>query len=302
MSFWDNSVEKLLDEFEDFTKDLDEGLQKRINTIIAKLDSKDGRLLPQNLTQVFNEIDQLFVREFQAKGYKIEMAKIADLVNVITEANVVLNKPLDLKAETLIKENNLNIFKEKTIEALSDAGLKSNIVTPMKEMINAHVNLGLGVESLQTQFQTLYDNGSFSELKTVKGRSLQSYGRQIANDATNAINGQIQTHLKDKYGLTGIRYIGSTIKDSRPFCKHMIDKEKFPMSYDKLEMILKEYVGNKTKIIVGKNKNGSPKEVAKGAGMYPETNTKNFLTVVGGYNCRHRAFAVRLPESLENKK
>jgi len=294
MTLWDNTVERLLDEFEDFTKDLDESLKKRIDKIVAKLDSKDGKLLPQNLTKVFNEIDALFKSEFQTKGYKIEMAKIADLVSVITDANAAMNKPLKLSAPELIKANNLDLFKEQIITSLSDAGLTQNVILPMKQMINSSVSLGHGVEALMNEFDTLFDTGSTSQLTTIKGRSLQSYGRQIANDATNAVNGQIQTHLKDKYGLNGIRYIGSTIKDSRPFCKHMIDKEKFPMSYDKLDKVLKEYVGNKTKVVVGKNKNGTPKEVQKGAGMYAETNTKNFLTVVGGYNCRHRAFAVRL--------
>ena len=82
----------------------------------------------------------------------------------------------------------------------------------------------------------------------------------------------------------------------------MIDKEKFPMPLSRLEEVLKEYVGSKEKVVVGKNKNGTPKEVNKGAGMYPETNTANFLTVNGGYNCRHRSFAVRLPASLENSE
>ncbi len=298
-SNWDNTVEKILDEFEEFTKKLDEKLQSKIVKIIAKLDSQKGRLTPQNLTDVFNEIDNLFGAEFAKKGYKIELNKIYDLVNVITDANVGIQKSLNglnLDATEIIKANNLDLFKEQTISALSDAGMVENVILPMKAMINAHVSLGLGVDSLITEFDNLFENGSTSQLTTIKGRSLQSYGRQIANDATNAINGQIQTHLKDKYDLQGLRYIGSTIKDSRPFCKHMIDKEKFPMTHKRLDEVLKEYVGNKQKIVVGKNKNGTPKEVQKGAGMYPNTNTKNFLTVVGGYNCRHRAFAVRISE------
>lgn len=294
---WDK-VEKLLDEFEEFTKTLDGEVQKKILKIIAKLDSEGGRLKPQDLTDTFNKIGELFSNEFKTKGYKVELSKIQQLVDYITDANVAIQKSagLSLDASNLIKENNLNLFKEQTLSALSDAGLTENVILPMKAMINAHVSLGLGVESLITEFDNLFETGSTAQLTTIKGRSLQSYGRQIANDATNAINGQIQTHLKDKYDLKGLRYIGSTIKDSRPFCVHMIHHEKFPMTYERLDKVLKEYVGNKQKVVVGKNKNGTPKEVAKGAGMYPTTNTKNFLTVVGGYNCRHRAFAVRIVE------
>jgi len=78
----------------------------------------------------------------------------------------------------------------------------------------------------------------------------------------------------------------------------MINDEKYPMDNETLDKVLKQYVGNKTKIQVGWNENGTAKMLPKGAGMYAETNTRNFPVVVGGYNCRHRWFAMR----LENKK
>lgn len=296
-SIWDKSVEKLLDDFETFTEKLDDDLQKRIYEVIAKLDSKDGKLTPQNLSNVFKEIDDLFSEELARHGYKFQFEKIQDLANVIAIANVGIHaniNKLTITQKELFDAGNLKLFKENVINSLGRAGMVDNVVIPMKMMINSAVNTGKGVGALITEFRDLFSTGSTSIFTTIKGKSLKSYARQVANDTTNAVNGTIQTYIRDKYDVKGIRYIGNTIKDSRPFCVHMIKDEKYPMDYKRLEVILKEYVGSQVPVVVGKNKNGTDKKVKKGAGMYPQTNKENFLSVVGGYNCRHRAFAVRL--------
>lgn len=296
LKIWDDKVENLLDAFDEINVGMDDAISKKIYKLIAKLDSVNGKLTPQNIAQALKEIDLIFSDQFKTKKYKTEIEKMHGLIDAIADANVVINSDvnkLDISKQELNVNASLELHTEKIITSLSEAGLKQNVIIPVKQMINSAVVQGKGTGALITEFEALFDNGNNAQLTDIRGRSLSSYSRQIANDATNAANGQIQVYLKDKYQLNKIRYVGSTIRDSRPFCVHMIKDEKYPMEIKTLEKILKEYVGSKEKIQVGKNKDGTPKMRKKGAGMYDLTNTKNFNLVVGGYNCRHRCFVVR---------
>lgn len=293
---WDATVEKLIDNFEQFTDGMDSRISKRLLQVIAKLDTVDGRLTSQKLNTLFQEIDNIFKQELKASDYKKQIEKIHGITDMIVDANISIQKELNginVTQSELNEVNGLELFKEKVVNNLSGAGITQNVIIPIKQMVNSAVTQGKGIGALMDEFEQLFDNGNNAQLTTVRGRSLLSYSRQIANDTTNAVNGTIQTYLADKYDLKAGRYIGNTIRDSRPFCKHMIQDEKYPMSIEHLRKVLKEYVGNKTKVPNGKLKSGKPQMVPKGAGMYSNTNAENFPTVVGGYNCRHRWFAVR---------
>jgi hypothetical protein len=301
LKIWDIKVEKLIDDFEEYTRYLDEKIQQKLIKLIATLDSSGGKLTSQALGKIYDQIDTIFRSEFKTGNYKAELEKMHGLVDAIIMANVEIHRKynkLELKAQELNKINGLQVYKERVVNGLSSAGMVEHVIIPMKLLINTAVTQGMGMTALMHEFEGLFKNGNTSRFVAINGRSLLSWTRQVANDTTNAVNGTIQTHLRDKYDLQGGRYIGNLIRDSRPFCKHMINDEKYPMDNETLDKVLKQYVGNKTKIQVGWNENGTAKMLPKGAGMYAETNTRNFPVVVGGYNCRHRWFAMR----LENKK
>lgn len=301
LKIWDITVESLIDKFEEFTEGMDTRINKRLLNAIAKLDTVDGKLTPQKLNRLYDEVDRIFSEEFKGSEYKKQLEKIHGITDVIIDANVAIQKELNnisITPKEISDLNGLELFKEKVVNNLSGAGITQNVIIPIKQLVNSAVTQGKGIGSLMDEFEALFTTGSTAELTTIKGRSLLSYTRQIANDTTNAVNGTIQTYLVDKYDLRAGRYIGNTIRDSRPFCVHMIKEEKYPMPIDRLRVVLKEYVGNKTKVQMGTLKTGGPKMVKKGAGMYADTTVENFPSVVGGYNCRHRWFAVR----LENKK
>jgi len=291
-----NEIETLLDNFEAITLGLDARIANELRYILAQLDSSSGRLTPQNLTRVFEQIDQLFRREFAGSDFGAQVEKMKEVVGLVADAAIDVNREvnqINLGKEELNREANLSLHVETITSSLSSAGLAQNTIIPVKRMVSSAVTQGKGVKALIDELTVFFDEGSNAQLTDIRGRSLTSYTKQIANDAVNAANGQVQVYVKERYGLKRFRYIGNTIRDSRPFCKHMIDDEKYPMSIEQLEPILKAYVGNKTKVRNGTLKSGAPKMVPKGAGMYPDTNTRNFPLVVGGYNCRHRFVFVR---------
>lgn len=292
---WKKRIENPLDGFENITGQLDDRIYKKLLGILAKLDSDKGKLKPQKLARIFKEIDLLFETEFKNVNYKEKLLKIHDLVNNIVDANIIINRDLNnikLSAPVLIADTNLALYTETLVTSLSDLGIRENVILPVKQLINAAVIQGKGTGALVKQFENLFTEGSEAQLTDIRGRSLLSYAKQITNDVTNAANGQIQTHLRDKFGLNGLRYIGNTIRDSRPFCVHMLKDEKMPMSFERLREVLKEYVGSKVHVEI----NGKLKE--KGAGMYANTTVENFPLVLGGYNCRHRMFATKVKPSV----
>lgn len=101
--------------------------------------------------------------------------------------------------------------------------------------------------------------------------SYPSYAKYASFNGAMQYDGDIQRQIAQTYGLNGIRYVGSIIRDSRPQCRRWVRKR---------EISLQEL----------------PRELEwmrqNGEGQIAGTNTENFLRNRGGHNCRHQAFPV----------
>lgn len=106
------------------------------------------------------------------------------------------------------------------------------------------------------------------------------YQTQIVRDTLFGYHGEVQQIAAAEYGLDYLKYIGSEVSDTRPFCKHVIDDMHRLIKASELKDLLDSYVGIK----------------GRGNGMYADTTIYNFYSRRGGYNCRHIVVATNNPK------
>ena len=97
------------------------------------------------------------------------------------------------------------------------------------------------------------------------GRSMSTYASQIAHDSVMQFDGSFTILKANESGLKKFRYVGSLVKDSRPFCVKLINSGR---SYTKEE-------------IEELHKNRSGEDLKGKAEGDP-------FIVRGGYRCRHQ--------------
>ena len=105
---------------------------------------------------------------------------------------------------------------------------------------------------------------------------MTKYARTIVYDAYAVSDRRTHRLMAEGSGITTYRYRGNEIKTTRCFCR-----ERYGKVYD-----VEEYKK------WGRLEDIGECETKRGwAGRNPLTNENNILDFLGGYNCRHLAFA-----------
>ena len=169
-------------------------------------------------------------------------------------------------------------------ESLAGSGVYSSIAEPVKEIVRQAVFGG-------DNFASLIDNLRI-ELKGIPGErvgSLERYTGQIVNDALSQFDRTYNQQVSNDLGLEWIRYAGSAIKTSRPFC------EKYHNQYFHIAEF--SDMGEDP----GKGPDG---EAINRTGFIKGTNGDNIFRYGGGYNCRHVIRYVtidRVPKDVQQR-
>lgn len=111
---------------------------------------------------------------------------------------------------------------------------------------------------------------------TFYGIKAPNFAQYVEDNATNSSMlsaGAYSSLAVKEYGLNGFVYVGDLVKDSRPLCVHLIGLNRAIKLSEMPELI-----------------NDMPN------GLYPNTTEDNFVEVRGGYNCRHFAFPIDIPD------
>jgi hypothetical protein len=212
--------------------------------------------------------------------YLESVTKFAKLYDKVNDLNYAYFKALEKKFKPpkvmeAVKKQSVSLV----LDSLTEAGMNTNLINPVREMINTYVTTGGSYSQLSKELNN-YINGT----PTIDG-ALVKYTKLITTDAINQYTATVNQVVSADLGWEWFRYVGSNIKTTRTFCKALTQKQYYHRS--ELPKIIK---GNFTefKEMKGKiyDKTGLPQ------GMIDDTNVSNFQTYRGGYNCGHQSYPI----------
>lgn len=286
-------VENSANSFNGKVPALQQRVLDEINVLLKDLTLKGGRI-QANIANV--RLVGIISRKLQKlifdEGYKSDVTEylkafksISTLQNQYFKALNERYKPT--KMLEAVKADSIN----STLDGLTEAGLKSNVLDPIKKMLNQSVTTGGSYKELQDMLRVnLTDDdtgdGIMSRyLKTYTVTSVSQYSRNYSQTASQGLN------------FKWFRYTGSNIKTTRCFCLAMTKKEFFHIS--EIPALLAgdfpEFQAQECQIY---SKTGLPD------GMINGTNVSNFNTLAGGWNCQHGIYPVPdafVPQALRDK-
>ena len=212
--------------------------------------------------------------------YLESVTKFAKLYDKVTDLNFAYFKALEKKFKPpkvmeAVKKQSISIV----LDSLTEAGMNTNLINPVREMINTYVTTGGSYSQLSKELNN-YINGT----PTIDG-ALVKYTKLVTTDAINQYTATVNQVVSADLGWEWFRYVGSNIKTTRTFCKALTQKQYYHRS--ELPKIIKgnfaEFKEMKGQIY---DKTGLPQ------GMIEDTNVSNFQTYRGGYNCGHQAYPI----------
>ena len=212
--------------------------------------------------------------------YLESVTKFAKLYDKVTDLNYAYFKALEKKFKPpkvmeAVKKQSVSLV----LDSLTEAGMNTNLINPVREMINTYVTTGGSYSQLSKELNN-YINGT----PTIDG-ALVKYTKQIATDSINQYTATVNQVVSADLGWEWFRYVGSNIKTTRTFCKALTQKQYYHRS--ELPKIIKgnfaEFKEMKGQIY---ERTGLPQ------GMIEDTNVSNFQTYRGGYNCGHQSYPI----------
>lgn len=215
--------------------------------------------------------------------YKDDVKKFVGAFNDVTKLHNDYYKTLEskFKPKTLLKELRKQTIQD-TVNKLTEGGVGVSISEEIGDILRTNITSGVEYADLVEELQS-----KFTDTDEQYGL-VTKYGRQIATDAINQYSRQYNQAVASDLGYEWFAYQGTDIKTTRPFCDACTDIRYFHISQIPELLMAKGLfytdpkTGERKKVEINK-KTGLP------YGMYNNTNPANFLTYLGGYNCRHQA-------------
>ena len=157
---------------------------------------------------------------------------------------------VDLTTLNALKTQSFSGFEdiaERFIKIINDEVYQSTIAgRPFEDMVSnirSHIN-GVYKQSNVAEINELvdfinenkFDNAKKAEIEEAvrklhtqyasdrAGNNLRRYASQIAHDSVMQFHGQFTVAKAKEAGLTHYRYTGTLVRDSRPFCRDMVNK------------------------------------------------------------------------------
>jgi len=175
-----------------------------------------------------------------------------------------------------------------TIDALTEVGIRANVLNPTRSMLLTAVTSGQSYASLIEALQTTIAG------KEDKQGLLSRYANTYARTAIAQFNRQYMAAIRKDLGYKWFSYRGSNLTTTREFCEHMIKKRYIHES--EFETVLAGNIdGHQCKIY---EKTGLP------YGLIEGTNATNFEVYLGGWNCQHGLYGepdYMVPQEIRDK-
>jgi hypothetical protein len=244
------------------------------------------------LSSLKNELESIILDD---TDYLEAVAKFAKVYDLVTQLNYKYFKAVETKfTPSKIMEEVKKQSVSLVLDGLTEAGLETNFINPVREIINTYVTTGGNYAKLSGELAN-YIKGYNSEAGPIDG-SFVKFTKQITTDAINQYNAQVNEITSSDLGWEWYRYVGSNIKTTRTFCEALTKKEYYHRS--ELPQIIR---GNFAEF---KEMDGKIYDKTKlPQGMIDDTNTSNFQIYRGGYNCGHQAYPIPdylVPQKVKN--
>ena len=141
--------------------------------------------------------------------------------------------PKKFKSLTEVDLTTLNALKTQSFSGFEDmvSNIRSHINGVYKQSNVAEIN-----ELVDFINENKFDNAKKAEIEEAvrklhtqyasdrAGNNLRRYASQIAHDSVMQFHGQFTVAKAKDAGLTHYRYTGTLVRDSRPFCRDMLNK------------------------------------------------------------------------------
>lgn len=279
-----------LREIESLLKDMSNGMDNKIDNINNKATSTQERIFALLIAEIdkFEIENGSYVtgQDYSKRFADIER-KMNDIITKYYTPSVVeylkhYNEIQDLTIKQQAEYNKIDVDKQllnPTKQALYNQGsyyltqgLADAYIQPAKFLMMQYVTKGSTVNDMRRALDR-WDKGTLNtgELATDRhAPRLQAYATQIARDTMYTYQGAMQDVIKKEYGLTKFIYVGNLVKDSRPFCKHLVSLRR-KIDLDEIPPLVIQYP----------------------QGLKPDTTKKNFALYRGGFSCGHSVMFVR---------
>ncbi len=177
---------------------------------------------------------------------------------------------------------------DNTINSLTGVGVNANVLQPVMNLLRTAVTSGQSYAKLEETIRK-----TLTETEERSG-SLSRYAKTYTVDSIAQFSGEYMAAITKDLDSEWFVYRGSNIETTREFCLHLTKKEYIHKS--EIPEILKGIIdGHKCKIYEA---TGLPYGLKEG------TNSDNFMSNRGGWNCQHQLIPVHessVPENIRNK-
>jgi hypothetical protein len=249
-----------------------ESIYKALLIQIEKFEIENGRFLKG---QPYAKRIAIIQREMERIIGDIYAPKVSEYLSFyydVEERSLSMQKAYnDIEADMkLLSPARQTIYTQ--AQYYMTQGLADAYIQPAKFLIMQQVAVGASIDDCRRMLKN-WNEGELPAGKLATDRHaprLQAYATQIARDSLFTYQGSIQDVIAQEYQLTKFIYVGGLVKDSRPFCKHLVGLRR-KIDIEEIPELVKKYP----------------------QGLKPNTTKKNFLQVRGGYNCVHTCMVVR---------
>lgn len=264
---------KILDESEKILTDGITSTQSEIyNDLIKQLDkfaTKGYMVYDREAIRMVNEMEGTIKRAINKTDYRERVQDYLQNFDKIKQVNIQLQQSVNKINVAPALTNLQRGAQQQTVNNLLGAGLNTNFIQPIKDVIFQHVVAGASVADTELALRGVI-KGNADRLG-----SLERYVTQMSRDSLHGYDGLIQQRVAAEFELNAWSYEGSLIKDSRPQCVRWVEKLNGVIPFDIIEKEINWAYSN-------------------GNGMKPDTTKDNFAVNRGGWGCRHGCFAIRL--------
>lgn len=166
-------------------------------------------------------------------------------------------------------------------EDLTNVGFQTEIVNAASDIVQRSITEGTSYADMNAQLRDFIVGNDKTDGKLV------SYTKQILSDTLHNTSRNYNSIMTDKLGLEWFRYVGAEVRDTRPWCHALVQKEWIHQS--ELGAICRGIIdGRKVSL----------------QGLMPDTNKENVVSRCGGYNCQHHMIPVSsesVPANIRRK-
>jgi len=261
--------EKLIEQYRPVLAEIERTLFNDLLILLSSYNFTDATSL--DVAGIVAEIDKLFINVANSPEFVNDTRQFLQNFDTVRANALTFQKEINSITYTPQFYTSLDkaqkFLVDKTLYDLQQGALKKYFVEDAKQILLEAAYLGNSQKQIEKRLRKRFLSSKDKDSYYMR------YATQISRDSVNEYHGQVNQMIADEYGLDMIRYVGSTVEDSREFCMHVIKQMKGVIKRSELPKLLTRYSGSN--------------------GMKPNTDVNNFLIVRGGYNCRHEAIPFR---------